>query len=156
MPEWTFERCLPAFKRLEDDRDFTNEWHGNGGPIPVRRHPPSECGPWQRAFLDGCRELGFGPCPDTNDPTMVGFGPHTMNKIDGVRMSAAHGYLTRKVRARENLRILADTTVHRVRFENRRVVGLTVEEGRKPKADPMAKRTPGIPGPSACHEPFGT
>jgi len=24
---------------------------------------------------------------------------------------------------------------------------------RKPKADPMAKRTPGIPGPSACHEP---
>jgi hypothetical protein len=25
---------------------------------------------------------------------------------------------------------------------------------RKPKADPMAKRTPGIPGPSACHEPF--
>ena len=29
-------------------------------------------------------------------------------------------------------------------------------EGRKPKADPMAKRTPGIPGPSACHEPFGT
>ena len=30
------------------------------------------------------------------------------------------------------------------------------QEGRKPKADPMAKRTPGIPGPSACHEPFGT
>ena len=29
-------------------------------------------------------------------------------------------------------------------------------EGRKPKADPMAKRTPGIPGPSACHEPFGS
>ncbi len=29
-------------------------------------------------------------------------------------------------------------------------------EGREPKADPMAKRTPGIPGPSACHEPFGT
>ena len=28
-------------------------------------------------------------------------------------------------------------------------------EGRKPKADPMAKRTPGIPGPSPCHEPFG-
>jgi hypothetical protein len=29
-------------------------------------------------------------------------------------------------------------------------------EGRKPKADPMAKRTPGLPGLSACHEPFGT
>jgi len=31
-----------------------------------------------------------------------------------------------------------------------------IGEGRKPKADPMAKRTPGIPGPSACHEPFGS
>jgi ParB family chromosome partitioning protein len=30
------------------------------------------------------------------------------------------------------------------------------QEGRKPKADPVAKRNPGIPGPSACHEPFGT
>jgi hypothetical protein len=31
-----------------------------------------------------------------------------------------------------------------------------VPEGRKPKADPMGKRNPGIPGPSACHEPFGS
>ena len=127
LPEWTFERCLPAFKRIEDDRDFRNEWHGQGGPIPVRRHPVSECGPWQSAFLDGCRELGFGPCRDTNDPTQTGYGPHTMNKIDGVRMSAARGYLTPAVRRRENLRIVPHTLVHRVRFKNRKVTGLTVE-----------------------------
>ena len=127
LPEWTFDRCLPAFKRIEDDRDFKNEWHGQGGPIPVRRHPRSECSPWQRAFLDACRELGFGPCPDTNDPTMTGYGPHTMNKIDGVRMSAARGYLTPAVRRRENLRLVPNTTVHRVRFRNRKVTGLTVE-----------------------------
>ena len=29
-------------------------------------------------------------------------------------------------------------------------------EGRKSKADPMGKRNPGIPGPSACHRPFGS
>ena len=127
LPEWAWESCLPAFKRLEDDRDFKNEWHGQGGPIPVRRHTPAECGPWQTAFLDGCRELGFGPCPDTNDPTMTGFGPHSMNKIEGVRMSAARGYLTPDVRRRGNLRIVPDTVVHRVRIRNRRVVGLTVE-----------------------------
>ena len=28
LPEWTFARCLPAFKRLEDDRDFDNASHG--------------------------------------------------------------------------------------------------------------------------------
>jgi hypothetical protein len=34
-----------------------------------------------------------------------------------------------------------------------------VGEGERvgsPKPIPMAKRTPGIPGLSACHEPFGT
>jgi hypothetical protein len=34
-------------------------------------------------------------------------------------------------------------------------IGAKREEGRKPKADPMAKRNPGIPGPSTCHKPFG-
>jgi choline dehydrogenase len=41
LPEWTFERCLPAFKRLETDVDRGGEWHGKTGPIPIRRHPPS-------------------------------------------------------------------------------------------------------------------
>ena len=127
LPEWSFEACLPAFKRLEDDRDFANEWHGQGGPIPVRRHPESECGPWQRAFLDGCEALGLERCSDTNDPTKRGYGPHAMNKVGGVRMSASRGYLTPAVRARENLRVVPHTLVHRVRFRDRRVVGLTVE-----------------------------
>jgi choline dehydrogenase len=127
LPEWSFEACLPAFKRLEDDLDFANEWHGSAGPIPVRRHPESECGPWQRAFLDACDALGLERCSDTNDPTKRGYGPHAMNKVGGVRMSAARGYLTPAVRARENLRIVPHTLVHRVRFRDRRVVGLTVE-----------------------------
>src|SRR5438874_1575996 len=50
LPEWAWERCLPAFKRLENDLDFDNEWHGKGGPIPIRRHPPEELVPWQAAF----------------------------------------------------------------------------------------------------------
>jgi choline dehydrogenase len=127
LSEWTWDTCLPAFKRLEDDRDIQNEWHGQGGPIPIRRHTPQECGPWQRAFLDGCRDLGFGYCPDTNNPRITGYGPHAMNKVGGVRMSAARGYLTAEVRRRPNLRIVADTVVHRVRIQNRCVVGLTVE-----------------------------
>lgn len=40
--------------------------------------------PWQSAFLEGCAELGFDECKDTNDPTVPGgAGPHATNKIDG-------------------------------------------------------------------------
>src|SRR4051812_25034362 len=75
LPEWSWEHCLPAFKRLESDLDFENEWHGRQGPIPIRRHPASELVPWQAAFVEACLELDFPRSADTNDPTTTGVGP---------------------------------------------------------------------------------
>ncbi len=131
LPDWRWDACLPAFKRLERDLDHDNEWHGQDGPIPIRRHTHDELTTWNRAFLEACASLGHPRCDDTNDPTTTGAGPHAMNKIDGVRMSAARGYLDRKVRSRANLRILARTHARRIRFVGRRAVGLEVEtDGR--------------------------
>jgi choline dehydrogenase len=128
LPEWSWDQCLPAFKRLETDLDFDNEWHGQDGPIPLRRHRPDELVRWQAAFLEGCAEVGFPACDDSNDPTKTGAGPHAMNKTrEGHRVSAARAYLTKKVRARPNLTIVPNTLVRRVRFEGRRVRGVEVE-----------------------------
>ncbi len=127
LPEWSWEQCLPAFKRLETDLDVDNEWHGQSGPIPIRRHTPAELVTWQAAFVEACVELGFPTCADTNDPTTTGVGPHAMNKIDGQRISAARAYLGAAVRARRNFTIQADTSVRRLILANRRVVALEVE-----------------------------
>jgi choline dehydrogenase len=127
LPEWSWEACLPFFKRLENDLDVENEWHSQDGPLPLRRHPQSELAPWQSAFLDACAELGFPACRDTNDPTTTGFGPHAMNKIRGERMSVARCYLTPAVRARENLKVRPMSVVRRVLLANRRAVGVEVE-----------------------------
>ena len=127
LPEWSWSQCLPAFKRLETDLDFDNEWHGRTGPIPIRRHPPSELVPWQAAFVEACVELGFPRSADTNDPTTTGVGPHAMNKIDGQRISAARAYLGAAVRARPNLRISAETIVRRVLLRDGRVQGIEIE-----------------------------
>ena len=127
LTEWSWEQCLPAFKRLETDLDIDNDWHGKSGPIPIRRHTSSELVPWQAAFVEACLELGFPRCADTNDPTTTGVGPHAMNKIEGQRISAARAYLGAKVRARPNLTIQADTAVRRLRIVNRRVVAIEVE-----------------------------
>ena len=127
LPEWGWEHCLPAFKRLENDLDFDDEWHGREGPIAIRRHPPSELVPWQAAFVEACLELGFSTCADTNNPTTTGVGPHAMNKIDGQRISAARAYLRGSVRARPNLTIQADTAVRRLKLRGGRVQGIEVE-----------------------------
>jgi choline dehydrogenase len=127
LPEWSWDRCLPAFRRLERDLDIKNEFHGSDGPLPLRRHPPAELVPWQAAFLESCASAGHPRCDDHNDPRAKGWGPHAMNKIAGRRISAAEAWLTREVRARKNLRIQPHTLVRRVIFENRRAVGVEVE-----------------------------
>lgn len=130
LTEWSFEACLPAFKRLEHDLDFTDEWHGKGGPIPVRRHPESELTPWQAAFFAAARRVGYPATVDHNNPELpCGVGPHAMNKIGGERMSAARCYLTPTVRKRDNLAVMGDVHARRVLFENGGFAGLEVERG---------------------------
>ena len=169
LGEWTWEKCLPAFVRIERDLDFGDEpYHGSEGPIPVRRHPPEELVPWQAAFLEACDELGFERCADHNEPETDGHGPHAMNKIDGQRMNAARCYLTRAVRDREALTLFADALVHRVLFEGTKAVGVEVEvEGTVHRVDAErvilcagAIHTPGLlirsgVGPRATVEGLG-
>jgi choline dehydrogenase len=131
LPEWAWEKCRPAFLRLEDDRDLVGDHHHQGGPLPIRRHPLRELTPWQAAFDAACGELRFPVCADHNAPAPQGYGPHPMNKITGERMSAARCWLGPEVRRRPNLRIRPRTLVRRVLTENRRVTGVEVEtDGR--------------------------
>lgn len=128
LSEWTWQRCLPAFNRLERDLDYGDQpYHGAEGPLPLRRHPPEELVPWQAAFLEACDIVGFARCADSNAPGSQGAGPHAMNKIEGRRISAAEAWLTPRVRARDNLTIQPDTLVRRVLFDRRRVRGVEVE-----------------------------
>jgi choline dehydrogenase len=127
LREWGFDQCLPAFKRLENDMDVRDEWHGADGPIAIRRHTAEELSPWHGALLEGCEELGFERAHDFNGPRTGGYGAIPMNKVGGVRQSVARGYLTPSVRARPNLTIRASTMVRRVLFEGRRAVGVEVE-----------------------------
>lgn len=152
LPEWSWQHCLPAFKRLENDLDVDNEWHGREGPLPIRRHKPHELMPWQSAFLGACDELGFPSCADHNDAKGSGHGAQPMNMVHGARVSAAQAYLTAEVRRRENLSIRANVLVRRVLIRNRRVEGLDVESGGRIETLPArrvvlcagAVATPGI------------
>jgi choline dehydrogenase len=127
LRDWSWDQVLPAFLRLENDLDVKGRWHSQQGPIPLRRHRADEMAPWQAAFLDACGTLGHEPCEDANDPTTTGAGPHAMNLVDGVRMSAARCYLVPAVRSRPNLRVRPHTLVRRVLTSARRVIGVEVE-----------------------------
>src|SRR5829696_5797361 len=48
--EWRWEAVLPHFIALEHDFDYTAPYHGDRGPIPIRRYRPAELMPFQAAF----------------------------------------------------------------------------------------------------------
>jgi len=126
-PEWAWEKVLPAFKRLERDLDFGEKpYHGDAGPITIRRYAWDELTQVHQAWLEAADALGYPRCDDANDPESWGAGPHPMNKIGRLRISTAIGYLS-AARARPNLRIQANTTTRRVVFEGNRAAGVEVE-----------------------------
>jgi choline dehydrogenase len=126
-PEWAWENVLPAFKRLERDLDFGDRpFHGDSGPITIRRYQWDELTKVHQAWLEASDELGYPRCEDANDPDGWGSGPHPMNKIGRLRISTAIGYLS-AARARPNLSIQANTMTRRILFEGPRAVGVEVE-----------------------------
>ena len=126
--EWSYEACLPYLRNMETDTDFHDDFHGNEGPIVVRRHPMDTLTPDQRAFYNACLGAGFPENPDHNHPDAIGVGSYAMNNPDDVRWSTAIGYLPLS-RHRLNLTIRPNSTTHRVVFDGDRAVGVQVESG---------------------------
>ena len=130
-PAWSWAQTLPYFRTLEDDLDFGGEFHGKGGPTPIRRFRPDDLVPVQQSFYDACFEAGFPLCEDHNHPESTGVGPMPSNRgRDDItsRVSTATAYLP-AVRSRENITVIPDTVVSRVLFANGRACGVELLSG---------------------------
>jgi choline dehydrogenase len=121
--EWSFDKVLQFFIKQENDLDFTDQYHGNNGPIVVRRYQPDELVDDQAAFIEAVSSAGFSRTEDHNHPASSGVGPLPLNNPDGIRWSTALGYLT-MARDRPNFTISADSHTTRVIIEGNRAVGV--------------------------------
>jgi choline dehydrogenase len=126
--EWTFEKCLSYFRKVETDTDFHDDFHGTDGPIIARRFKREEWLSAQVAFYTACRGAGFPDCPDHNDPDSTGVGPTPFNNPNGIRWSTALGYLD-PARHRLNLTLRPNCAVHRILFQGNRATGVEVDSG---------------------------
>ncbi|OAI42172.1 hypothetical protein AYO38_03240 [bacterium SCGC AG-212-C10] len=126
--EWSWEKCLPYFRKLEDDRDHGGDYHGKGGPIPIVRWRDDELTPVQSAFKQACLAAGYPDSDDHNTPDATGVGSWAMNRTGTLRISTAIGYLA-PARDRLNLTIRGGCQVNRVLFEGNTAVGVEVSHG---------------------------
>ncbi len=126
--EWGFVQVLPYFRKMERDLDFSGDFHGSNGPIPVRRNTRQTLLPVQEAFYQACLDAGFPADPDMNHPQAAGLGFWPLNNIDGLRISTALAYLN-PARHRLNLTVRAHALARRMVFQGARATGVEVESG---------------------------
>ena len=126
--QWAYQRVLPSFRRLESDQDVHDDFHGNDGPIPVVRSTRDGWHPFQRAFVDTCRSMGYREDPDMNHPDSGGVGAAPMNNPSGVRMSAVLAHLS-TARHRLNLTVRGNVVARRILLDGHTAVGVEVNSG---------------------------
>src|SRR5262249_4093493 len=127
---WTWKDVLPYFKKLEHDIDFSGSsasaMHGDHGPMPVRRLPRSRWAPFAAAISEALQRRGYAYIEDYTADFGEGFSAVPTNCLPDRRVSASMAYLTREVRRRPNLKILASTRADRLSLEGTRVNGVVV------------------------------
>lgn len=124
---WTWQNCLPYFRKLETDADFDGDYHGGSGPIPIRRIKPERMSPFVKAVSDTLAARGYKPKPDQNGEWADGIYVGAIAVSDkGERVPASIAYLTPEARRRPNLKILTGWLAQRIVFEGTKATGAVV------------------------------
>ncbi len=117
-PNWSFQKLIPAFKRVERYEGGDSELRGGSGAIatrmPAARHPVT------LAMIAAAREMGFREHFDINDTAdwLEATGQQSTNTDHSMRrFSAVHGYLYPAL-TRANLTLLPDTLVTKLDISN--------------------------------------
>lgn len=130
---WSWDECLPYFKKAENNERGGDAMHGDGGPLQVSDQ--KEPRPITHAFVEAAAEKQYRRREDFNDGDNEGVGLfqvtqfHTKEK-NGERCSAAAAYL-HPVMDRPNLTVMTNARATKVLFEGKRAVGVAFRAGKK-------------------------
>ena len=124
LPEWSYDRCLPYFKRCESSDRGENAWRGGNGPLGVTR------GTLQNPLFDALHEAGEQSGQGTSDD-LNGYKPEGIARLDsttryGRRCSAAVAHLKPALK-RSNLTLQTRALSRRIILENNQARGIEYE-----------------------------
>ncbi|MEJ6002932.1 GMC family oxidoreductase [Paucibacter soli] len=125
-PGWSYDEVLPYFRRSEHNEQFSNTFHGQGGPLNVTY--PRHASPLNQMFLDAAASQGLAHNPDYNGAEQEGAFMYQVTHRNGERCSAAKAYLTPHLQ-RPNLRVITHATTNRLLLQQRRVLGVEFWQG---------------------------
>lgn len=129
---WSYADVLPYFKQAENEERGASEYHGTGGPLNVA--DLRTLNPLSQAFVEAGIEAGIPLTNDFNGPEQEGVGFYQVTQKQGMRHSAAVGYV-HPIMNRPNLTLQTDALATSIIFNGSRAVGVTyVQNGEKREA----------------------
>lgn len=124
---WSWDSCLPYFRKLETDCDFSGPLHGDAGPVRIRRTPPAFLSPFVKGVMGVLASRGLPTRADQNGEWQDGVYVGAIGVSEqGERIPVSVCYLTDEVRARPNLTLRTECVVDRVLFKGTQAVGARV------------------------------
>ena len=115
---WSYEECLPYFKKLENWQGEASDYRGKAGKIGVSCGNDMRLNPLYEAFIQAGQEAGYPRFTDYNAAQQEGFGPMQMNVDGGVRASTSRAYLRPALR-RKNLTLFKKAYVQKILMEGK-------------------------------------
>ena len=119
---WGWDDVLPYFIKAENQERGKSEFHGINGPLSVSDQRIKL--PILDAFMNAAEEVGIPKVNDFNKGDNFGCGYFQVTEKNGLRCSAAVGYLN-QIKNRKNLKIETKCHVEKINFENKKAVSVS-------------------------------
>jgi len=119
---WSWNDVLPYFLKAENQERGQSEFHGAGGPLSVSDQRIKL--PILDVFMNAAEEIGIPKVNDFNKGDNHGCGYFQVTERNGLRCSAAVGYLN-PIKNRQNLKIETKCHVEKINFENKKAVSVS-------------------------------
>jgi len=126
LPQWSYERVLPYFRRQESWEGGANAYRGGDGPLSTRKSRYVD--PLVDAYIGAAVASGIPANDDYNGVQQAGIARMQMTIRNGWRDSAATAYL-HPVLSRGNLTVVVNAHATRVMFDGTRAVGVEYLKG---------------------------
>jgi choline dehydrogenase len=127
---WSYQDCLPYFKRSESWIKGADDYRGGKGPLATCNGNDMKLNPLYQAFINAGEDAGYPVTDDYNGYQQEGFGPMAMTVKDGVRHSTALAYLD-PAKKRKNLTVITKALSNKVLFEGKKAIGVEYRRGNK-------------------------
>lgn len=125
---WGYKDVLPYFRKAENNEVYSNEAHGQDGPLSVSNQQHTL--PLTKAWVKACQEAGLPFNPDFNSGELKGAGFYQLTTKNGRRCSSADAYI-HPARGRRNLNVVTNKQVTKIIIEGGRATGVQyLDNGR--------------------------